>query len=176
MNQIKCNCHFLYYTHFSCAVSLCGQWSPCVYAQTFLSLQEKMALQIMLLLHDFLGTCKGNTCSLQIRRMQTEQRKYPPVQSLLGLFTGTWWLIGSCTTEKPQLPAHQATVLFLIFKMYLFFKFCVSVCEYVHICIQLSVGSRRGYRITWSWSSRWLWAIWYGCWELNLDPARAVCS
>ena len=46
---------------------------------------------------------------------------------------------------------------------------CVCVCVYG---VFLSAGTH-GSQNCWipcSWSDRWWWGTWYGCWELNLGP------
>lgn len=41
-----------------------------------------------------------------------------------------------------------------------------------HMHAGASRGCHRGYRISWVWSSRQLWAACHECWELNLDPLQ----
>lgn len=45
---------------------------------------------------------------------------------------------------------------------------CVCLCRRKH-CVQVPTEFRRGYRIPWRWSHRWLWATWHECWEQNLS-------
>lgn len=43
---------------------------------------------------------------------------------------------------------------------------CVCTCVYAYTC----VDNKRRHQTAWNWSYRLLWAIWLGCWELNLCP------
>lgn len=49
---------------------------------------------------------------------------------------------------------------------------CVLSCRHVSVSgwsLQRAVD-------TFSWSYKWLWALWCGCWELNSSLGRAACA
>lgn len=62
----------------------------------------------------------------------------------------------------------RSHVHFLLLNFYLWVCLCIYV--YMHTCVQLPAEARRGYWTTGSLSYRWLWAVWYRCWELYLGP------
>lgn len=35
------------------------------------------------------------------------------------------------------------------------------------LCVLVCAEARRRYWLSWSWTYRWLWAPWSGCWDLN---------
>lgn len=58
--------------------------------------------------------------------------------------------------------------------LFLFLIICMRVC----VCLPLGICPRvqvptevsRGLQSPGSWSYRWLWCVWWGCWELSFGP------
>lgn len=71
--------------------------------------------------------------------------------------------VGDLNSGLPICTASPFTIktLLLVPCFYIYFKY-VCTCVWV----QVPLESRRG-QTPWSWSSRHLWATWYGCWETN---------
>lgn len=76
------------------------------------------------------------------------------------------WMSGS---TLPIL-LHSASIIYLIFlnKTLIMCSCVCCVCAFVHMWVQVPVESRRQCGVPWSWSYRYLWAAWHGCWELSM--------
>lgn len=62
--------------------------------------------------------------------------------------------------------------IFIIFKNQL--SLCTCTCEYVHLCTEMPVKSKRGRQIPWSWCYRCLWTYWQDrTWVFSI---RAMCT
>jgi len=72
------------------------------------------------------------------------------------------------SSEEQQVLLTNEPILQPPFIFILYVRVCapyVCLCTmYVPMCAE----TKRGYQISWNWRCGWLWAVWYGCWGLNL--------
>lgn len=58
----------------------------------------------------------------------------------------------------------------------LFYSMCMSTFEFMLMNMQALSEKKRGCKIPWSWSYRWLYAAWYECWEPKFGPLEEQCD